>query len=96
MFRSVDAVSLVIMASPMRSRKIFGCLSNSLVPAPMPIFRMVKWGGRVGRMEVPGPWDCLVKTLRRAAAVGVTSSPVIPGGPFRGQGERKVVSKRGP
>jgi len=37
---------LATMVSPNKSRRIFGCFSKSLEPAPTPIFRMVKLGGR--------------------------------------------------
>lgn len=64
--------------SPSMRRKMFGCFSKSLVPAPIPTRRSVKLGGRA---SIPWVLDCFVKVFSSAAPVGVTNSPVTPGGP---------------
>ena len=68
----------VEIESPSMRRKMLGCFSKSLVPAPIPIRRIVKLGGRV---SIPWVLDCFVKAFSSAAPVGVTNSPVTPGGP---------------
>ena len=60
------------------SRNIFGCLSKFLVPAPIPTcFNTKSSGGRPCKVAA---WS-KVKARNKAAPVGVTSSPVTPGGP---------------
>lgn len=60
---------------------MFGCFWKSLVPAPIPIFRIVKLGGLPAIPPVT-LLDAFVNAFNNAAPVGVTSSPVTPGGPY--------------
>ena len=71
---------LVTTLSPRNSRRTFGCLSKSFEPAPIPTCRIVKFGALPSTDE--GYFGDIVSARKRAAPVGVTSSPVTPGGPY--------------
>eukprot|EP00977_Amphora_coffeiformis_P029225 scaffold39525_cov191-Amphora_coffeaeformis.AAC.1 len=61
-------------------RKILGCWTKSFVPAPIPISRNEKHGGLPVCGGGPTLHSCS-RARNKAAPVGVTNSPVSPGGP---------------
>ena len=72
----------VTISLPSSNLRMFGCFSKSLVPAPIPIFRIVNAGGRPVGAGLDSPSPTKHSARSNAAPVGVTSSPVTtPMGP---------------